>query len=82
MELAFNAVHEAQPLMKKIYQAQKEGKVARKLPLHTTIAKAAEAGVLSEAEVAQLTRMNELRFSAISVDSYKPGELESMALKG
>ena len=82
MELAFNAVHDAQPTMKKIYQAQKEGKVPRKLPLQATIAKAAEVGVLTADEVAQLTRMNELRFSAISVDSYKPGELESMALKG
>ena len=82
MELAFNAVHDAQPTMKKIYQAQKEGKVPRKLPLQATIAKAAEAGVLTADEVAQLTRMNELRFSAISVDSFKPGELESMALKG
>ncbi|MDZ7903620.1 MAG: DUF1974 domain-containing protein [Rheinheimera sp.] len=41
MEQAFNAVHDAQPTMKKIYQAQKEGKIARKLPLQQTIAKAA-----------------------------------------
>ncbi len=33
MEQAFLAVHQAQPLMKKIYAAQKEGKIARKLPV-------------------------------------------------
>lgn len=81
MEQAFLAVHAAQPLMKKIAQAQKDGKVARKLPLHLTIAKAAEAGVLTGDEVAQLEQMNQLRFAAISVDSFKPGELEARALQ-
>ncbi|WP_031565125.1 acyl-CoA dehydrogenase [Rheinheimera texasensis] len=81
MEQAFLAVHAAQPLMKKIFQAQKDGKIARKLPLDVTISKAAEAGVLSAEEVAQLEQMNKLRFAAISVDSFKPGELEARALQ-
>jgi alkylation response protein AidB-like acyl-CoA dehydrogenase len=81
MEQAFLAVHAAQPLMKKIFLAQKDGKIARKLPLDVTIRKAAEAGVLSSEEVAQLEQMNKLRFAAISVDSFKPGELESRALQ-
>ncbi len=81
MEQAFLAVHAAQPLMKKIFQAQKDGKIARKLPLDVTINKAAEAGVLSAEEVAQLEKMNKLRFAAISVDSFKPGDLESRALQ-
>ena len=81
MEQAFLAVHAAQPLMKKIFQAQKDGKIARKLPLDVTINKAAEAGVLSAEEVAQLEQMNKLRFAAISVDSFKPGDLESRALQ-
>ena len=76
------AVHAAQPVMKKIYAAQKEGKLARKLPLQQLIAKAAELNVISEAEATQLNEMNELRFDAISVDSFKPGELEAMAIKG
>lgn len=82
MEQAFLAVHQAQPLMKKIYAAQKEGKIARKLPLQQTIAKALELGVLTAAEAAQLDEMNLLRFAAISVDSFKPGELEGLAIKG
>lgn len=81
MEQAFLAVHAAQPLMKKIFQAQKDGKIARKLPLDVTINKAAEAGVLSAEEVTQLEQMNKLRFAAISVDSFKPGELEARALQ-
>jgi len=81
MEQAFLAVHAAQPLMKKIFQAQKDGKIARKLPLDVTIIKAAEVGVLSDDEVAQLEQMNKLRFAAISVDSFKPGELEARALQ-
>ncbi len=81
MEQAFVAVHNAQPLMKKIYAAQKEGKIARKLPLDQTIAKALELQVLTDAEAKQLDEMNALRFDAISVDSFKPGELEGMALK-
>jgi len=81
MEQAFLAVHAAQPLMKKIFQAQKDGKIARKLPLDVTINKAAEIGVLSDDEVVQLEQMNKLRFAAISVDSFKPGELEARALQ-
>lgn len=81
MEQAFLAVHAAQPLMKKIFLAQKDGKIARKLPLDVTINKAAELGVLSADEVAQLEQMNKLRFAAISVDSFKPGELEARALQ-
>ncbi len=79
MENAFVTMYEAQPLMKKLYQAQREGKVARKQPLDKTIAQALEVGVLSEAEAQQLNRMNRLRFSAISVDSFKPGALEAQA---
>lgn len=82
MEQAFVAVHSAQPLMKKIYAAQKEGKIARKLPLQQTIAKALELGVISTAEAAQLDEMNALRFDAISVDSFKPSELAAMAISG
>jgi alkylation response protein AidB-like acyl-CoA dehydrogenase len=81
MEQAFVAVHNAQPLMKKIFAAQKEGKIARKLPLQQTIAKALELQVLTDSEAKQLDEMNALRFDAISVDSFKPGELEGMALK-
>ena len=82
MEQAFLAVHNAQPLMKKIYAAQKEGKIARKLPLQQSIQQALALGVLSSSEAEQLDQMNTLRFAAISVDSFKPGVLEGLAVKG
>mgnify|MGYP006175907729 CR=1 FL=1 len=56
--------------------------LARKLPLQQLIVKAAELSVISAAEATQLNDMNELRFDAISVDSFKPGELEALAIKG
>ena len=81
MESAFVAMHDAQPLMKKIYKAQREGKLARKLPLLQTIEQAAAAEVITTAEAEQLVKMNALRFSAISVDSFSPGTLEGFAVK-
>ncbi|WP_166840686.1 acyl-CoA dehydrogenase [Rheinheimera pleomorphica] len=80
MESAFVAMYEAQPLLKKIYQAQRAGTLARKQPMQQTIEQALAAQVLTDAEAEQLTQMNSLRFSAISVDSFKAGELEAMAL--
>jgi len=80
MEAAFIAVHQAQPVMKKIYAAQKQGTVARKLPLEQLIDKALVADVITADEAEQLRQMNQLRFAAISVDSFKPGELEARAL--
>ncbi|HEX5793243.1 MAG TPA: DUF1974 domain-containing protein, partial [Rheinheimera sp.] len=80
MESAFVAMYEAQPLMRKIYQAQREGKLPRKQPLVQTIEQAQAAGVITAAEAEQLTRMNTLRFSAISVDSFKAGTLEAMSI--
>jgi acyl-CoA dehydrogenase len=75
MESAFVAVHQAQPVMKKIYAAQKQGTVPRKIPMEQLIAKALELNVINADEAKQLTRMNELRFASISVDSFKPGVL-------
>ena len=65
MESAFVAMHAAQPLMKKIYQAQREGKLARKLPLLQTIALAKEAAasrlawsnMVSKSSAFQITRI-------------------------
>lgn len=81
MESAFVAMHNAQPIMKVIYQAQREGRVPRKLPLLQTIELAKAAGVIDQSQATQLIKMNELRFSAISVDSFAEGVLESMAIK-
>lgn len=39
------------------------------------IAKALDINVVTADEAKQLVRMNELRFSSISVDSFKPGVL-------
>lgn len=80
MESAFIAMYEAQPVMKKIYQAQRDGKLPRKQPLEQTIEQALLAEVISDTESKQLLKMNALRFSAISVDSFKAGDLESRAL--
>lgn len=80
MEMAFVEMYNAQPVMKKIHQAQRDGKLPRKQPLADTIAKAQEIAVITAEEAQQLTRMNHLRFSAISVDSFKPGELEAMGI--
>ena len=81
MESAFVAMHTSQPLMKKIYQAQRDGKLPRKLPLLQTIELAKSAAVITASEAEQLVKMNTLRFSAISVDSFAPGSLEAMAVK-
>ncbi|WP_333608628.1 acyl-CoA dehydrogenase [Arsukibacterium sp.] len=81
MEQAFIAKYEAQPLLKKIYKAQRDGTLARKQPLHDTIEQALAAGVIAATEAEQLHRMNNLRFKSISVDSFKPGVLEALALK-
>jgi hypothetical protein len=80
MESAFIAVHEAQPVMKKIYAAQKQGTVPRKVPMEQLIAKALELNVINADEAKQLVRMNELRFASISVDSFKPGVLSDNAI--
>uniref|UniRef100_UPI0037C6ED15 acyl-CoA dehydrogenase domain-containing protein n=1 Tax=Rheinheimera sp. TaxID=1869214 RepID=UPI0037C6ED15 len=80
MEGAFVSMYEAQPLMKKIYQAQRSGQLPRKQPLEHTIVQAQDAGIISAEEAQQLNRMNELRFSAISVDSFAAGTLEAMAI--
>lgn len=80
MESAFTAMYEAQPLLKKINQAQRDGKLPRKLPMEQTIESALQADLISDVESKQLLKMNALRFSAISVDSFKAGELEKRAL--
>lgn len=80
MESAFVAVHDAQPIMKKIYAAQKQGSLPRKIPMDQLITKALDINVVTADEAKQLVRMNELRFSSISVDSFKPGVLSENAL--
>lgn len=80
MENAFVAMYNAQPLLKKIAQAQKAGQLPRKQPLLDSINQALAANILSESEAASLRKMNQLRFKAISVDSFKPGVLEGMSV--
>ena len=80
MESAFIAVHQAQPVMKKIYAAQKQGSLPRKIPMDQLITKALDINVITADEANQLVRMNELRFSSISVDSFKPGVLSGNAI--
>ena len=80
MESAFVAMHNAQPLLKKLAQAQKAGQLPRKQQLVDTIKQALAAGIINNEEAATLEQMNKLRFKAISVDSFKPGVLESMSI--
>lgn len=80
MENAFVAMYNAQPLLKKIAQAQKAGQLPRKQPLLDSINQALAASILTEQEAASLRKMNQLRFKAISVDSFKPGVLEGMSV--
>ncbi|WNO60668.1 acyl-CoA dehydrogenase [Rheinheimera sp. MMS21-TC3] len=80
MERAFIAMYQAQPLMKKISQAQREGTLERKLPLAQTIEQALVANIVTAKEAEQLQKMNLLRFDAISVDSFKAGELTATGL--
>jgi len=49
-----------------------------KLPLAELIPLAQTAGVISEAEATALREAERLRYAALQVDSFAPGELEQM----
>ncbi|MCC5851199.1 MAG: acyl-CoA dehydrogenase [Alkalimonas sp.] len=75
MEQAFVEMVQAQPQLKAILLAQREGKISRKVPMEQAITEAEAADIVTAEQAEQLHRMNKLRFEAISVDSFKPGEL-------
>ncbi|WP_018690553.1 acyl-CoA dehydrogenase [Algicola sagamiensis] len=81
MERAFLAMIEGDVIYKKVMQAQKEGIIPRKIPVLEAIELAEKENILSADEVKQLREADALRFEAISVDNYKPGELEGLVQK-
>ena len=78
VELAFRAMLAVQPLEKRLHDAQKQGSLPPKLPLAELIPLAHTAGVISEAEATALREAERLRYAALQVDSFAPGELEQM----
>jgi acyl-CoA dehydrogenase len=78
MERAFLAMVAVQPLEKKIAQAQKEKRLPRKLAIADLVSSALAQSILTQAEADQLLAADALRYEAIQVDNFAPGELESM----
>lgn len=75
MEKAYAAMVEGDVVYAKVMKAQKEGTIARGLPLAETVAIAVEKNILCDDEKAQLLAADKLRWDAINVDSFKPGTL-------
>lgn len=78
VELAFSAMLQIQPLERRVQEAQKQGVLASKLPLPALLAAAQAAGLLSEQEIAMWQHADRLRYQALQVDEFAPGELEQM----
>ena len=78
MERAFLAMVAVQPLEKKIAQAQKEKRLPRKLAIADLVSSALAQSILTQSEADQLLAADALRYEAIQVDNFAPGELESM----
>ncbi|MGN4988896.1 acyl-CoA dehydrogenase [Aeromonas sp. 97A] len=79
MERAFQAMVAVQPYEKKLVQAQKEGKLPRKLALPELVAAALAGSILSKDEADKLLAADALRYEAIQVDNFAPGELEGFS---
>ncbi|RYV01744.1 acyl-CoA dehydrogenase [Shewanella sp. OPT22] len=71
VENAFLAQYECRHLFKKITEAQKEGKVKRKLKGMTLFDMALENEVINQDEYEQLKQADELRLAAINVNDFK-----------
>ncbi len=72
MERAFIAMYDARDIEKKMGKAAKEGLIPRKGPLLERLSLALEAGVLTDAEVAQMQEADALRYRAVQVDEFEP----------
>lgn len=73
LEVAFKAVKAAEETEKKIRKALKEKKIP-KVKGPKLVEEALKAGVISEVEAANLKKAEELRFDAITVDSFTQEE--------
>jgi acyl-CoA dehydrogenase len=79
MERAFLAMVAVQPYEKKLVQAQKEGKLPRKMALPELVDAALSQSILSKDEADKLLAADALRYEAIQVDNFAPGELEGLS---
>lgn len=80
MEVAFKAVKSAEASEKKIFGAVKSKKLPKaKMPKLAD--DAFKAGVIAEAELANLKKVEELRFDCITVDDFTQEEYASYAYK-
>ncbi|GLO60799.1 acyl-CoA dehydrogenase [Vibrio sp. MACH09] len=70
METAFIKMYEIRGLERKLIQAAKEGKVARKGPLKERLKQAFDAGVFTEQEVKQILEAEAIRSKAVQVDHF------------
>lgn len=75
MELAFQLMEAAGPVLKKLHLAAKSGQISHKASFAEQIAAAKHAAILSENEVELLQKFESLRLKAIQVDEFNPNTL-------
>ncbi|WP_375055033.1 acyl-CoA dehydrogenase [Zobellella sp. DQSA1] len=75
VEAAFLAMVSIQGIEKKLLEAQKAGRLPRKLPFEQMLEQARAQDIISDTEVQRLVKAEELRRRAIAVDSFAPGVL-------
>lgn len=76
MELAFLAMHELEPVYKRLKKAQKAGELAPDLAGEVLVEQALKSELIDSEEAAQLTRCERLRMRAIAVDSFAPEPIQ------
>ncbi|PMH46666.1 acyl-CoA dehydrogenase [Vibrio sp. 10N.286.49.B3] len=82
IESAFIAMYGIKDLERKMVQAVKDGKVARKGSLSIRLAEALAENVLTQAEVDQIKAADELRYRAIQVDHFSHDLTETRTHQG
>lgn len=70
---AFRLVAAAEPIVRRIVKAQKEGKIPRGRP-QEMLAQAVAGGIVSQAEADQVAAADAARLAAIEVDDFAPEE--------
>jgi alkylation response protein AidB-like acyl-CoA dehydrogenase len=70
IERAFIKMYEIRGLERKLIKGVKDGKVARKGPLHERLQQALEANVMTQKEVDQINDAEALRIKAVQVDHF------------
>ncbi|WP_445398203.1 acyl-CoA dehydrogenase [Zobellella sp. An-6] len=75
VEAAFLAMVSVRGIEQKLLEAQKAGKLPRKLPFEQMLEQARGQNIISDTEAQRLIKAEELRRRAIAVDSFAPGVL-------